>query len=689
MQLHPNALFPNAAQYLPPATFDHQNHRILSGMPTIDSCTPIVYDKPAIFIDSPDPYPKSHDHHSPNITKSMMINPLVQQSTVNHVHGSSLSPIYHSELLNSQVNLLHPQYHENRCFTQQMVSPCERDGPISNVIDSNNTMNIELPSNNQHRFDQSAFHSKHVNDMAHSSFPTNQSNYNRYLNVNSSHMNYPSTVDQPGKFQFDEPFNKPVDSSTSQFIKNPQYLYSNSAYSPIERDNYARTTNQSNSTQLSEMRTNQNANVPSCGPTDFNSQQMSETMTRFLSQHQQKPLPPSKYDTDIKDVHLNDAVNDYEKSLNHRITDRHTNDVATDYYGHEKAMDRTNHSTRPDALDVNKSINTTATIGSDMMSSPSQLSQNSATNFSFENDSKQKLRSTFEDVSLKSQPENTTDSIYSSIYKKESNHSNNPSKTNSSAPEDTLNITSFRFESQDKPTKSDEKIEKRRSSIDAGSFAKTLGYDTDSEKESIAANIRRRYSVAANFLNLQNPAPNLDAFHSTPISTDDYRNTSKSENVTNQNKYDSGLIESKAAESAYDGGENTLSSYDPATIHSGRIEQNTERTVTTTRNDSVPISVSNTPVSQYPDTVVEDAHLSPTPAFHENQQINVDSNDNGTVYTSSYTPTYAPDDQTYVENAMEQLTLSNNDGQEGINELQSKPYDDNVDKMRAQTTPHR
>lgn len=691
--LYPNTVFPNAAQYLPPATYDHQNHRALSGMPTVDNCSPIVYEKPTIFIDSAvplNPYPNSH---SPNITKSMMINPLVQQSAMTHIHGSSLQPIYNSELMNSQMNLLHPQYRENQCFNQQMASPSERDGSVSNIIDANKVLSKELSSNSQHKIDPAAFLSNRINDMAHSSFPTNQSNYNRHLNVSSSHTNYPSTVDQTEKFQFDEPFNKPLDASTSQFInKNPQYFYSNSPYSPIERENYARTTNPNYTAQFSEMRSNPNANVPSSETNHFNPQPMSETMSRFLSHHQQhenKPVQPSKYDTDIRDVHLNDGLNDYEKSSNHKINERHTDILSKDYYGHEKTMDQTNYPSRPDTLDVNKSNNTTATIDSNRMSSSSQLPQKSVTDFTFEDDSKLKL----DDVSAKGQHENTTESIYSSIFKKDSNNCDNPSKINSSALEDPLKITSFRFDGQEKPPKSDEKIEKRRSSIDAGSFAKTLGYDTDSEKESIAANIRRRYSVAANFLNLQNPAPNLDAFNFTPTSTstDEYRKTSENaDNVSNRNKYDSGPIESKADanESAYDGDGNTLSGYDPGTIHSTRIEPNTERKVTTTHTDPVPISISNTPVSQFPSAVVDDAQLSQTPAFEENQQFNFDPNEDNTAYTPAYS-TYAPDDQTYVENALEHLTLGNNDGQDGINEIQPKQYDDGVDKMRTHTTPHR
>lgn len=592
--------------------------------------------------------------------KSNVNIPVQQPTVMSQIPYSSMMPIYHNEPFNPQSSNIHLRFHENQRFNQQPITPTEK-------ADTSISIKEGMLSNNQPRIEHNALYpNRIVSEITNSSFQSDESNYNKPLTSLLSQSDFSSTIGQPERSKFD----RTSDDTQPQFNKSPQYSYTNQPYSSLERDNYIRSPNinQTNRYPSGEESSSRIANTA----TDYNPQRMSEQMSRFLAQDHH---PPTIYDNDMKGVSADPTRNKETKvsdTVGVKEYDRNSTYRNNELF--EDNADKDIYSTLPriESIDVKKSLNTTTTSDTNVVAS-SSFSPQKGVNFTSNDDNKyfpsSVTTSTIDDSAIKSPYSSTSDPIYTPMYTKDSNNSSNLAQVKSDGIENTFKSTSFRFDEREKPTKPDDKSEKRRCSIDAGSFAKSLGHDSDVEKESIAANIRRRYSVAANFLNLQNSA--ADSFKFTPSSLNEYRNTSNVDNEANRSTFENGKFDSKinADDNIYSGGENQRSNFEPGSMTSTEINMN--RSIVTNYNDP-PVSVANT--SHFSAEAMNDnSHPADVaPSEHDNT---IDSN---TAYSA-----YTTDDQNYVENAMEQLNLRNDDEHENVDEIQSKQFDDSVDKVRT------
>lgn len=659
---YPNAMYPSAVQYVLPSpsalasssslpssqpvvlstSHDYQNPTN-NGIPSVKPIE--VYGKSSCFVDNPDViYRNPHEEHTPLIPSFINTANVVahqQRPTISQQQlklSSSLMPIYQNEPFHPLYNNFYIRSHE----PQQMSF--QETAFIPN-------RNINKDMTNLHDIGHAqTIHDKNANSIA------------------------PSIGQRPrDNSQF------PLHSNKSQPYDHHPY------YSQIEP--LSRTINQFS---LDNGSTSSQINVPSNSTmgrefTHF-SDQMNDTKKPVSAisheqQQQQQPYGNNKSNTDrsiyggeremISNANDIDSMNQYERNTNDKCNEPFKGDTNNDVYANDNVYKPTHIA----SIDLRKSIsNATATSTSNM--TPSSTTMASTTTDFALNDSAQHIpysagSSAFDNVSTDRDHypyEGISDPTYTSVHSQELNdnsigraHVHDDAKK---VPMESIKSNTL-FSAENK-----QKIIKRRSSIDADSFAKTLGHDANSEKESIAANIRRRYSVAANFLNLpSNAANDANSFSFAPTANE-YQNNTRTW-VNNNNKiatshgntiepdhFDSMRMHDNSDQRPFDA--NPMS----------RIDNNNNR------NGTVAI-VQNQIDMPMTSTV---SHALPnTDPYQADQSAN--QYDNGaTTYT---TAAYTMDDQAYVENAMEQLKLDESSGRRSADGTQPNQFDDSADRTRA------
>lgn len=384
-----------------------------------------------------------------------------------------------------------------------------------------------------------------------------------------------------------------------------------------------------------------------------------------------------------------DSMYQNERNMNDKCNEPFKGDTNNDVYANDNGF----KSPHIESTDLRKSIsnNNSASISNVTLSTTTAATAPATSKYITDftlNENAQHIpysasSSTFNDASNERDRypyESISDRTYTSVHSKESNDDGigrahiDAGKRGATLKSNSSSHTLF-------PCENKQKIIKRRSSIDADSFAKTLGHDTNSERESIAANIRRRYSVAASFLNLpSNAANDTNSFNFTPtVTANEYQNNTRSW-VNNNNTLPPGAntieldhIDSMRIHGNDTGnGSNEKSPFDTNSML--RIDNDRNGSAIIVQNQiDMPMasSVSNTLPIDSNDGYLRHQLSDIGPS---QQDENINQYDNGATPYITTAP-YTMDDQTYVENAMEQLKLDDN-----IERIQ---FDDSADRIRA------
>lgn len=614
-----------------------------STQPAVDYQTSAINGKPSCFVDNPDAiYRNPLEEHTPSI-KSFISTPNVvahqqhpsisqqQQQQQQLKLSSSLMPIYHSEPFHPLYNNFYIRSHEPQQSSFQEIA-----------FTPNRNINKDMTKLHNIEHDQFV-HDKKSNSMT-------------------------PSVDQ-----------RPIYNSQFPWLlnKSKQPLDHHPYYSQIEPLN--RTINQysfdngSTNSQINETRTPMNA-------TSHDQQQRRQ-------QQQQHGENKSNTDPSIysggREMILNandiDSTNRYERNINDKCNEPLKGNTNNNVY----ANDNEYKPTHIESIDLRKSISSTTVAPTSNVTPSSTTMTARAADFTL-NGNAQHIpysagTSTFDDLSNQRGHypyEGGSERTYSSAHSRDAHIDDGGGKVAA----DSIGSHTLL------PIENKQKITNRRSSIDADSFAKTLGHDT--EKESIAANIRRRYSVAANFLNLASNAENqTNSFNFTPtVSTNEYQkntrawvdntNTSTSRGHTiepEEHHIDSKRMHGQGDQSSLDN-MNAMSRIDNTSNES----RNGSAVIARSQID-LPVTLASSHTSPVDSN---DAYLKQpnTEASYQDEQ-NVNQYDNGA--TPYATATYAMDDQTYVENAMEQLKLDENGGQRTAEDIIPVQFDDSVDRIRA------
>lgn len=654
---YPNAIYPNAVQYAvlpsPPlassstlssqpavisSTHDYQNSAINS----ISSVKPIaVYGKSSCFVDNPDVIYRNPTHEEHPSTIQSFINSanivahhqpplLLPPPTISQQQqlklGSSLMPLYHNEPF-------HPLY--NNFYIRSHEPPSQSSYQETTSFTPNRNINKDITKLHDIGHNQS-IRDKKSNTIAPGIGQRSSDDTRFPLHLNKSqpydhHHQYYSQI---------EPFNRTInqfpfdDGSTSSQINVPISSQMGREYTHL-------------SDQINEIKI----------PMNVNSHEQQHQQRQQQQQHgkNESNTDPSVYGDEremISNANDIDSMNQYERNTNDKCNEPFKGDPNNDVYAN-------NNGYKPahiESIDLRKSISNTTTASTSNVT-PSSTTM-TAIDFTLNDTNAQHNpysaagTSTFDGVSNERDHypyKGISDRTYTSMHSKELHDDNDDDGGGKKVTLERSNShTLF-------PIENKQKIIKRRSSIDADSFAKTLGHDINPEKESIAANIRRRYSVAANFLNLPNNTANdANSFDFTPnVNANEYRNNTRAwvnNNNNNTSTFHANANANEPDRSSFDTNNNMNGS---TVIVQNQIDMRRSSTVDT-----------------------NDGYLG-----QQDDQQNINQYDNGA--TPYATATYTMDDQTYVENAMEQLKLDENGEHRSADGMKPIQFDDSADRIRA------
>lgn len=662
---YPNAIYPNAVQYVLPSppspppppplasslsqpavissyAHDYQNSTINS----IPGVKPFaLYGKSSRFIDNPDViYRNPHEEHTSTIPSSFINTANVvahqQQPTISQQQlklSSSLMPLYHTEPFHPLYNNFFIRSHEPQQLSFQETA-----------FIPNRHINKDMTKLHDIGHDESIHDNKSNSIASNSRFPM--------------HSNKTQPYDHHQYYSQAQPLSRTIN----------QYSFGNGSTS-------SQINVPSNSTLVREF--------------THLSDQINETKIpiNVVSHEQQHSKNKSNTDQSIygderkmiSNANDIDSMNQYERNTNDKCNEPFKGDINNDVYANDSGYTPTHN----ESIDLRKSISSTTTASISNVT-PSSTTMTTSTDFTL-NENAQHIpysagKFTFDDVSSERDHypyEGTSDRTYTSIH---STDLNDNSIDRAHIDDDGTKVAVESISSHTLfPSENKQKITKRRSSIDADSFAKTLGHDINSEKESIAANIRRRYSVAANFLNLPNNAANdTNSFNLTPtITANEYQNNTRTwvnnnnTSTSRRNKIDP---EHSVPESIRMHSNGDQSPFDMNSMP--RIDKNNRNGSAVIGQNQVDMPMTSTVSHTLPidsnDGYLRQPNIDP---YQGDQNINQYDND-ATPYT---TATYTMDDQTYVENAMEQLKLDDNSERSSAEGTKPIQFDDSVDRIRA------
>lgn len=639
-------LYPNTAQYLAesssivsPSQPIHsyaQPNRALNCIPSAESVSTMVYDGSPYFAPvSNVVYENTNQKESPII---QMVDPVAHQSLVmGQMQYPTMMPIYHNQSTHPKSKQFHVRLHENQQYNQHIMKPAEEIKTLISTTFANPSGGAapDMPYVYQSKIEPSAYDMTRINSLG------DKSIHNKYSNSTLLQPNYVVGMRPLQKSNLDDPYNKTIYDTPihMQSNKNSPQLYGNYSQQPKTSD--------TNQMPYSEATSNYNANAPINKPTSsFHSyEQHAIESIEPTSTYGQSGESVQRADKLYENKIQANSIDEYGKNAIETTNEPFAEDTDSDVYGHSRDFERK-------CVDQwRKSINNALTTTSvpvtahslpkcdknvTLADAKASVSDDSTPQYSYEIESERSYTAT--------------------MYPNSSNM-----LTSSSIINETQNTVNVQRAAQqfDHSNKSANVTEKRRSSIDAGSFAKSLGYDADTEKESIAANIRRRYSVAANFLNLPNETP-------TRFNANEWQNDTINRNNIKRETIDAMQTDTNRPIYNDDGKKSVARIED--------IDDNTNEATTIAYNQAV-TSLTNPSISQLPTN------------DNELNQNTIETNEN--YENNSYNGTnpyqaYPTDDQTYVENAMEQLNLGN-DG-EPLDQTNSGDDHDNANRARVTAT---
>lgn len=732
--MYPNVLFSTAAHCLPvPASYEYHNRIINSVVPTAaaavdDNSRPLICDRPAHFSEVQEPiYQKSNDDKSISNTSTV-------QHVVQPIHpvrempcpSLSLMPIYHSdtnvplfsELFRLQASQLPVRSVDIQPFTQQMMAPTPSAFDNKQLIPAN----VMMANNDQRRDDHAAYLSNRIGyDLSNSYHINDGLNPSKYLSSIPSSGNYASVITSQSKLSFDVPLTKLADNFQSQagnslqtftniqpyssigYANQPQpqpqhthYTTAKSQFSLIE-DATIQKSAATVSTSVANTLTSQQQQVHKPMPSYASSQAMSN----YASYN--RPLLNETVNASVYDLNTNVARTDdiqlretisigneknVEKSTTDKTTAQWKNDTLDDVYSYDKDDDDYSVTTHVESVDstIRKSMNIPSVTDANNLSS---LAHSPATNINGHRDI-QHISLTAPSTTSNGMPKDehyrnaTIDTNYIPNY--------NELLSNVTHQPNAETATSHFSTSYDNQDRSNRFGDKRRSSIDSASMVKSLDDDNDLLKKSIAANVRRRYSVAANLVDLEKNRTNMEPFYLQSSPAINYQNDAN--NPTDMNR-------SNLTNEQFDTAANVVSTFGTVgedkrnSIDLGvKIEDIAENHGYDNRQISdANITISHQPIVAIPANENGHGHIETTDVNQSNiDGYYVDEGDVATaataessLYGAAYS-TYESDDQAFVENAMGNLHLNDTVDQHLTDELQLKSYDDGTDKIRIPGT---
>lgn len=606
--------------------------------------------------------------------------------------SSSLMPIYQSEPIHSLYNNFHIRSHEPQQYVMKTNNKINTSGPTS--THSNTILAHKMPNDmNQSTFQETSFIPNRINKaMTNIHMDGCDQSIHKNANPIQFHETYAERVEH-----------RPRDNFIFPQHLNKAHQYGQQLYSPIESINRKlHSTNMEPINQFSfdDESTSSQINVPL-------SHQINKTMPTNLISHSENKSnsEPSMCDDDsVTDMFANkmneseinanaseiDSMSEYDRSINARCNEPFEEAKNIDVYANGNRF----KSIRNESIDMQKAISSSTNATTTTIASISNTSSSPkyATDFTTHENAQHipysasalHIPSTTIDDALNERvhhpyESSTSEKTYASVHPNESNNDiTDPIHIDFGKTVAAANISSHTLLSSESQEKSTTKFNgKRRSSIDADSFAKTLGHDTH-EKELIAANIRRRYSVAANFLNLpNNTAQPAIAANEYQVDGKDWLNNTSTmlANTIEPTIAQIDSIRTQENDTPYnDDGLNNQRPFE--TISMPRIDDNSRNgsTVAVRNQDDVALTdsaaVARLPIGSnenYP------SNTSPNQGDQSVKQYD----------TKSY-ETYTMDDQTYVENAMDQLKLDDNDSEHRPHEeTRHIQFDDSADRIRA------
>lgn len=642
------------------------------------------------------------------------------------IYSDTNAPLF-SELFHLQNSKLPLRTLDTQPFIQQQIMT-----PTQTIYDNKQTIHVkELPSNIQSRNEHIGYISnRYGNDFTNSHLISSSNilgnglNHNKYLDSILSSGNYVPVMTQPHKISVDIPLTKLADDSQQlQTNKSVQNFASSQPYSSIGYANqpmrppqqeqqkqyhyhqqqqqqqqqyqqHMQYSSPKNQFSFIEESTSQKTVEPISNFTNLTSHQVKEALPTFTSYHNEqlrnKTVEPSIYDIrnirtdEIKPSESISIEKNYERSS---ITDTNNtswkNDMANDVYSYEKELeDYNNILPRVDSADSRKSVRTPSLTDVDDLSSLARSHSRSPpknmNNFSFDDDGTQHItQSVKTSISNDEIPKKEDGYQYKGISDSKFYHEIPTTSTST-------NLAAGTSENQNhKSSDGQEKLtrfgDKRRSSIDSGSLVKSTKDDSELRKKSIAPNLRRRYSVAANLLDLQKNVTNIEPFYLQSSPAIKYREDENTFDIR-QNSSDN-----KPFNTTFngDGQKDKRNSMD-AGAAAIKIEDIVESVKVVGYNDQQISSAASVTISQQPVEIMHGNEY----GEHDENQIDISSyyaNENNAPYS-----TYETNDQAYVETAMENLHLDNviEQQEQLTNEMQLKQFDDEADKIRV-STAHR
>lgn len=724
--MYPNVLFSNAVHCLPaPASYEYHNriiNSIAAGDNSVDNSRPLICERPAHFVEVQEPvYQKSNDNKSMSNTTTTIEHvptqpnskPLTTKPNTIPISCPTLPllPIYHSdtnvplfnELFHLQSSKIPLRTLETQPFTQQMMTPTQT------IYDNKQTIQFkELPSNNQSWNDYIGYFPNQYKSDIINSHPISNTlndalNHNKYLESISSSENYVPVMMPQHKISADIPLTKLTNDSRSQPNNIPQSFASSQPYSSVGYANQTRLVPQQHQYQQSpniqyissknqssfiEEPTSQQTVEPVSVSTNLTSHRVNNTIPIFSLYDRElrnKVVEPI-YDTkkahtdEIKPRESISNEKNYEKiGITNTSNTSWKNGTVNDEYSYEKELeDYNNILPHVESTDSRKSVNTPSLTDVDDLSSLARSPTRNMNNFSLDDDTHHITNSVKSSIPNK---ETSRDDRYhyskgiSGISETTAYYNDPPSPLPTSSmqratgTQQTRNHFSLSNDSQEKPIRFGDK---RRSSIDSGSLVKSTEDDSELQKKSIAANARRRYSVAANLLDLQKNITEPFYLKSTPAAIN-FRADGTSFDI-NRNSFDNKQfnVNSDIVGTLSGGQENKRNSIDGgAEVKIEDIDESTEKIGFNDQRVS-PANVAN---SQQPVDVIHDNEY----GRDVNQSEYYVSN-NSAPYS-----TYETNDQAFVETAMENLNLDSalEQDEQITNEMQLKQFDDDADKIRV------
>lgn len=712
-------MYPNVVYSALPAPSPYEYHnRIINCIAAGDSSRPLICEEPTLATVQEPVYQKSNDDKSISNTSTVQhfTHPIVREIPCPSL---PLMPIYDDDtdvpLFNEMFrfpqgsHLLRSVKKQPTPFAHQMMAP-------THLFDNTQTIHVkDLPSNNQPGSEHIAYFSNRTKTHPEQSHLINDGLYhNKYLSSIPSSGNYVPVITPQHKISLDVPLTRLAD-NTSQSQPITQHLKTfssnSSSIQPYSSVGYANQpqhmhyTSSKNQFPFIEDPTSSNTSGVKTS-LNLTSQQMHDVMPSYNSnepissyslydkQIRNKTVEPSIYDANTKTIST-DEIKPIGNAISTQIEKRYENGAVNEKSKTPWISDDLNvvHSydtnfeahkllPRVESTNLRKAMNIPSVTDADNLSSLAHTTPKSTYKF---------LLDDGDDIhhippSVTSSKSN--DSTVSTAYYQE--------PSNSKMPTDIEKPKSYSFLLSSNQEKSTGFGDKRRSSIDSGSLVKCTDDDSDLQKKSIAANVRRRYSVAANLLDLQKNVTNIEPFYLQSSSAINYRDdTNNLEVDTNRDNFDNEKFTTTMpiVSSLSNGQENKRISIDSGPTV--KIEDFPESSETIGYSDHQISAAANAIAQQ------------PVEAYHGNEyghtEINDDVNhsdissfrvhDNNAPTTSttvvpSYDTNvysaYESDEQAFVENAMENLQLNDAMEQKPIDEL--KQFDDGTDKTRIPAT---